>query len=289
MNIGMIGIGLMGHGIASNILKNNRYSLTFLTHAGNQPTRQLEENGAKAASSIEQTIAGADVIILCVTGAAQVEEILFAEGGIFEHVKKGQMIVDCSTSMPEKTREFAKKLAPLEVPFIDAAMTRTPKEAATGQLNLIVGSKKAEFDQLHELLSQFAEHIIHAGEVGSGQALKLIHNYVSLGYAAVMAEAAAQADKQGIDPQRFLDVLHVGGGNSVVLERFRPFLTDKDISGLQFSLSNAAKDIGYYIQAYEDSPLSSAIMDLFCRGVAEIGPTQSVLHLKDLLAEHSKK
>ncbi|MGB2374689.1 MAG: NAD-binding protein, partial [Candidatus Puniceispirillaceae bacterium] len=171
----------------------------------------------------------------------------------------------------------------------DAAMTRTPKEAAEGRLNLIVGSQKAEFDHLHPLLSQFAEHIIHAGEVGSGQALKLIHNYVSLGYAAVMAEAAAQADKQGIDPQRFLDVLHAGGGNSVVLERFRPFLTDKDISGLQFSLSNAAKDIGYYIQAHEDSPLSSAIMDLFCRGVAEIGPTESVLHLKDLLANNPKK
>lgn len=289
MNIGMIGIGLMGHGIASNILKNSRYHLTFLTHAGNQPTQILQENGAKAAATIEQTIDKAEVILICVTGAVQVEEILFAEGGIFEHVKKGQMIVDCSTSMPEKTREFAKKLASLDVPFLDAAMTRTPKEAAEGRLNLIVGSQKAEFDHLHPLLSQFAEHIIHAGEVGSGQALKLIHNYVSLGYAAVMAEAAAQADKQGIDPQSFLDVLHAGGGNSVVLERFRPFLTDKDIGGLQFSLSNAAKDIGYYIQAYEDSPLSSAIMDLFCRGVAEIGPTESVLHLKDLLANNPEK
>ena len=289
MNIGMIGIGLMGHGIASNILKNSRYHLTFLTHAGNQPTQQLQENGAKAAATIEQTIDKTDVILLCVTGAVQVEEILFAEGGIFEHAEKGQMIVDCSTSMPEKTREFSQKLASLEVPFIDAAMTRTPKEAAEGRLNLIVGSQKAEFDYLHPLLSQFAEHIIHAGEVGSGQALKLIHNYVSLGYAAVMAEAAAQADKQGIDPQRFLDVLHAGGGNSVVLERFRPFLTDKNISGLQFSLSNAAKDIGYYIQAHEDSSLSSAIMDLFCRGVAEIGPTESVLHLKDLLANNPKK
>ena len=289
MHIGMIGVGLMGHGIASNILKNSRYHLTFLTHAGNQPTGKLQRNGAKPAATIEQTIDKADIILICVTGAVQVEEILFGKGGIFEHVNKGQIIVDCSTSMPEKTLEFAARLAQADIPFIDAAMTRTPKEAAEGRLNLIVGAKKAEFDQLHPLLSQFAEHIIHAGEVGSGQALKLIHNYVSLGYAAVMAEAAAQADKQGIDPQKFLDVLHVGGGNSVVLERFRPFLTNKDISGLQFSLSNAAKDIGYYIQAHEDSPLSFAIMDLFCRGVAEIGPTESVLHLKDLLANNLEK
>ena len=160
-------------------------------------------------------------------------------------------------------------------------------QAAAGRLNLIVGADKPVFNEIYPLLDLFAENIVHAGEVGAGQALKLIHNYVSLGYAAVMAEAAAQADKQGIDAQRFLDVLHVGGGNSAVLERFRPFLTNKDISGLQFSLSNAAKDIGYYIQAHEDSPLSSAIMDLFCRGVDEIGPSESVLHLKDLLAQQT--
>ena len=167
-------------------------------------------------------------------------------------------------------------------------MTRTPKEAAEGRLNLIVGADKSAFEEVYPLLNLFAENILHAGDVGTGQALKLIHNYVSLGYAAVMAEAAAQAEKQGIDTQCFLDALHVGGGNSAVLERFRPFLIDKDISGLQFSLSNAAKDIGYYIRANEDSPLSSAIMDLFCRGVDEIGPSQSVLYLKDLLAQQTK-
>jgi 3-hydroxyisobutyrate dehydrogenase-like beta-hydroxyacid dehydrogenase len=288
MHIGMIGIGLMGHGIAANILKNDSYRLTFLTHAGNQPTKQLEAAGAMAAGSIKEVVEEADIILICVTGATQVEEILFSPDGVGTYAGKGQIIIDCSTSMPEKTRLFAARLAEAGIPFVDAAMTRTPKEAAEGRLNLIVGAEKEIFDQLHPLLSQFAENIVHAGAVGSGQALKLIHNYVSLGYAAVMAEAAAQAQKQGIEPQRFLDVLHVGGGNSVVLERFRPFLTDKDISGLQFSLSNAAKDIGYYIQAYEDTPISSAVMDLFCRGVAEVGPSESVLHLTDLLAKKAK-
>ena len=203
-------------------------------------------------------------------------------------LKKGKSSLIARPVCRKKHGFLLLKLAEAGIPFVDAAMTRTPKEAAEGRLNLIVGAEKDIFDQLHPLLSQFAENIVHAGAVGSGQALKLIHNYVSLGYAAVMAEAAAQAQKQGIDPQRFLDVLHVGGGNSIVLERFRPFLTDKDISGLQFSLSNAAKDIGYYIQAYEDTPISSAVMDLFCRGVAEIGGSESVLHLTDLLAKKAK-
>ena len=287
MKIGMIGVGLMGKGIATNILKDKIYQLTFFSHQGNQPTDTLEAAGALATPTIKETISNAKIIILCVTGAAQVEEILFGPEGILAQGKKGQIIIDCSTSMPDKTKAFAARLAEAEINFVDAAMTRTPKEAAAGRLNLIVGADKPVFDEIYPLLDLFAENIVHAGEVGAGQALKLIHNYVSLGYAAVMAEAAAQADKQGIDAQRFLDVLHVGGGNSVVLERFRPFLTNKDISGLQFSLSNAAKDIGYYIQAHEDSPLSSAIMDLFCRGVDEIGPSESVLHLKDLLAQQT--
>ncbi len=288
MKIGMIGVGLMGHGIATNILKDKAYHVNFLAHQGNQPTDALEAAGATAFPSIKETIANAKMIILCVTGAVQVEEILFAPEGILSQGKKGQIIIDCSTSMPDKTKAFAARLAEAGIIFVDAAMTRTPKEAAAGRLNLIVGADKSVFEEVYPLLSLFAENIVHAGDVGAGQTLKLIHNFVSLGYAAVMAEAAAQAEKQGIDAQRFLDVLHVGGGNSVVLERFRPFLTNKDISGLQFSLSNAAKDIGYYIQAHEDSPLSSAIMDLFCRGVDEIGPGESVLHLKDLLAQQTK-
>ena len=238
MKIGMIGVGLMGKGIATNILKDKTYQLHFLTHQGNQPTDTLEAAGALANPTIKETISNAKIIILCVTGAAQVEEILFGPEGILAQGKKGQIIIDCSTSMPDKTKAFSARLAEAEITFVDAAMTRTPKEAAAGRLNLIVGAHKPVFDEIYPLLDLFAENIVHAGDVGAGQALKLIHNYVSLGYAAVMAEAAAQADKQGIDAQRFLDVLHVGGGNSAVLERFRPFLTNKDISGLQFSLSN---------------------------------------------------
>src|SRR6056300_1023656 len=106
MHIGMIGIGLMGHGIAANILKNDSYRLTFLTHAGNQPTNQLEAAGAMAAGSIKEVVEEADIILICVTGATQVEEVLFSPDGVGTYAGKGQIIIDCSTSMPEKTRLF---------------------------------------------------------------------------------------------------------------------------------------------------------------------------------------
>lgn len=283
MNIGMIGVGLMGHGIARNIIKNADYKLTFLRHPGNQSTIDLEAAGATGTDDIAHLVSRADIIILCVTGAVEVDAILFNPGGVSAHIRAGQTVLDCSTGLPEKTKNFASRLARHSVHFADAAMTRTPKEAREGRLNLIVGADKEIFEYLKPLMACFAEIITHAGDIGSGQALKLIHNYVSLGFAAILAEAAAQAERSGIEAKTLIDILDAGGGKSIVLERFRPYLTNRDSSALEFTLSNAAKDIGYFIQAHSDSPLSSALLETYCRAVDVGGPHRAVPELVDII------
>jgi len=125
-------------------------------------------------------------------------------------------------------------------------MTRTPKEAEEGRLNLIVGAPADLFAELTPLLEGFAENIAHAGGVGAGHTLKLLHNYVSLGFAAVLAEATAASRRAGIDDTALLDVLGKGGGGGVILERLRPYIEAGDASGFRFSVANASKDIGYY-------------------------------------------
>ncbi|MGO1913521.1 MAG: NAD-binding protein, partial [Halomonadaceae bacterium] len=130
--------------------------------------------------------------------------------------------------------------------FMDAAMTRTPKEAAEGRLNLIVGAPKALFDETLPLLQGFAENIAHAGDVGAGHTLKLLHNFVSLGFSAVLAEATAASRKAGISDTALLEVLGAGGGGGVVLERLRPYIAENDPSGFKFTVANASKDLGYY-------------------------------------------
>ena len=102
-------------------------------------------------------------------------------------------MLDCSTSLPEKSRTFAKRLATKQIRYIDAAMTRTPKEAEQGRLNLILGGDDADIQEVMDLLNCFADKITFAGPVGAGHGLKLIHNYVSLGFAAILSEAAAAA------------------------------------------------------------------------------------------------
>ncbi|QNI02408.1 NAD(P)-dependent oxidoreductase [Halomonas sp. SH5A2] len=243
--VGIVGVGLMGHGIANSLLRAG-HEVCFLEHSGNQPVDDLMASGATALSSGREVAQNADVVILCVTGSPQVEAVLFEPNGVLEGLKPGSVVVDCSTALPSSTETVAAKVADAGGRFMDAAMTRTPKEAEEGRLNLIVGAPKALFDETLPLLQGFAENIAHAGDVGAGHTLKLLHNFVSLGFSAVLAEATAASRKAGISDNALLEVLGAGGGGGVVLERLRPYIVNNDPSGFKFTVANATKDLGYY-------------------------------------------
>lgn len=249
--IGMIGIGMMGHGIASNLIKHG-HTLTLLNHAGNQSLADLITLGAKTCDSPKDLAAQVDIVILCVTGTPQVEEVLLGEDGVLKGIRAGSVVIDCSTAVPTSTDRIAKLVIEHGCQFIDSPMTRTPKEAAEGRLNLLVGADANIFEQYKPILACFAENIIHAGPIGAGHRMKLLHNFVSLGSVALMAEAAACAQSSGINPQIFIDVLAVGGGWGAPLERLKPYLSSGDASAMRFSLANTLKDLSYYNQMAQD-------------------------------------
>ncbi|WP_227368877.1 NAD(P)-dependent oxidoreductase [Halomonas sp. M20] len=244
-NVGLVGVGLMGHGIGRNLLRHG-HTLTFLDHPGNQPVDDLLDAGAISKPSAREVAEASEVVILCVTGTPQVESVLFEPNGVLEGLKPGSIVIDCSTAIPSSTVTIAERVAEREGRFLDAAMTRTPKEAEEGRLNLLVGAPDALFAEVRPLLESFAEHIVHGGPVGAGHKLKLLHNFVSLGFTAVLAEATAAARRAGIADDVFLEVLGNGGGGGVILERLRPFIANEDPSGFRFSLANTLKDVGYY-------------------------------------------
>ena len=243
--IGVVGVGLMGHGIASNIQKKG-WRLAFLDHPGNQPTDDLRAGGAWVAKTPKELAARCDTLILCLTGTPQVEAVLTGPDGILEALRPGATVIDCSTAVPSSTLRLAPLVEAAGGQMLDAPMTRTPKEAAEGRLNLIVGGDRTLFEQKLPLLQSFAENITHAGGHGAGHTLKLLHNFVSLGFSAVLAEASAASNKAGIDPQVFRSVLANGGGAGVVLERLTPFILDGDVAAFRFTIANAFKDIDYY-------------------------------------------
>ena len=258
--IGMIGIGMMGHGIASNLLKHGQ-PLTVLEHPGNQPLDALLTAGARTVNSARTLAEQADVIILCVTGSPQVEAILLGEQGVLQSLKAGTTVIDCSTAIPTSTEKIAAQVQARGGRFLDAPMTRTPKEAAEGRLNLLVGGDAELFAACRPLLSCFAENIVHTGPVGSGHRMKLLHNYVSLGTVTLLAEAAACAQLSGVNAQTFVDVLAMGGGWGAALERLKPTLANGDTSGLRFSMSNALKDLSYYNQMALDTQADRTVAE----------------------------
>lgn len=286
-HIGMVGIGLMGHGIASNLLRHG-HALTVFEHAGNQPLQALQAAGAQVQPTLQGVAAAADVVVLCVTGSPQVEAVVLGAAGLLGHLRAGTVVVDCSTAVPSSTTRVAAAVHAAGGRFADAPMTRTPKEAAEGRLNLLVGADAALFAELRPLLACFAENIVHCGDIGAGHRMKLLHNFVSLGSAALVAEAAACARRGGVAADVFVDVLAQGGGGGVTLERMRPYLEHGDDGALRFALANAVKDLGYYTTMAADSGAASAIAQAVLahleRGVQMLGAESFVPRLVDALA-----
>ncbi|HET8747598.1 MAG TPA: NAD(P)-dependent oxidoreductase [Ramlibacter sp.] len=243
--IGMVGIGLMGHGIATNLQKHG-YPLALFEHAGNQPLDALKAGGARGFTSAKELAAASDVVITVLTGSPQVEAVVMGPGGLLEGLRPGCIVIDCSTAIPSSTARVAQAVQQAGARFLDAPMTRTPKEAAEGRLNLLVGGDAALLEECRPILRCFAENITHVGPVGAGHGMKLLHNYVSLGMVTLLAEAAACARRSGVAPDAFAEVLAKGGGGGTALERIKPYLLAEDPGGLRFSIANARKDLDYY-------------------------------------------
>lgn len=248
MKVGMIGVGLMGHGIARNVIGRGGFPLAFMQHPGNQPVDDLLAQGAEGRASAAEVAADADVVILCVTDSTQVEAVLTGASGVLARLRPGAVVIDCSTSIPDSTLRMAAAVQQAGGAFLDAPMTRTVQHAHDGKLNLLVGGDAAVLARVRPVLASFTENVEHVGPIGFGHRLKLLHNFVSIGFMSLLAEAAAQAADAGVDPKLFVDILAKGGGAGAALQRLSPYMIAGDSSGIPFFISNAVKDIGYYRQ-----------------------------------------
>jgi 3-hydroxyisobutyrate dehydrogenase-like beta-hydroxyacid dehydrogenase len=200
--VGFIGVGLMGHGMAKNIVEKG-YPLAILGHRNRKPVDDLVKRGATKAKSPAELAKSCDVIFLCVTSSLQVEDLIRRADGIKAGAHEGLIVVDCSTADPNSTIALARELAPLGVRLIDAPLGRSPKEAELGLLNTFVGADDETLKEIRPLIETWAENIIHVGPVGAGHKMKIINNFVAMSYVAVYAEAFTAAKKTGVPLEKF--------------------------------------------------------------------------------------
>ena len=158
--IGFIGLGLMGHGMAKNLLQKG-HPLAFVVHRNRANLADLLDLGAKEASSLRDLGASCEVVILCVTGTPQVEASVY--GGLLEAARKDQLVIDCSTSMPESTDRIRADFEKKGARFVDAPLARTPLQAEEGKLNCMVGADDETFAEVKPVLEKFCENIFHVG------------------------------------------------------------------------------------------------------------------------------
>jgi 3-hydroxyisobutyrate dehydrogenase-like beta-hydroxyacid dehydrogenase len=257
--IGFVGIGLMGHGIAKNLVTKG-YPLTLRLHRNRKPAEDLMAAGAKEVGSYAELARASDIVFLCVTGAPQVEEVVFGPEGLADGAREGLTIVDTSTSEPAVTTRTRETLARKGVRFVDAPLARTPVEAEAGRLNIMVGAEPEAFEALKPVLSAFCENIIHAGPPGHGHILKLINNFIAQAICTATAEACAAAAKSGLSLRKLHEVISAGAVNSGLFQMLvGKMLESGDLTGLKFTLSNAAKDLRYYTHFTESMMLPSIV------------------------------
>jgi 3-hydroxyisobutyrate dehydrogenase-like beta-hydroxyacid dehydrogenase len=256
--IGFIGIGMMGHGMAKNLLAKG-HPLTFMVHRDRSRIADLVAAGAKEAKTPAEVAAASDVVILCVTGSPQVEQNVFGEGGLLSAARSGLTVVDTSTAEPGSTAKIREALAAKGTTFVDAPLARTPKEAEEGRLNTMVGASDADFERLKPVFATYCENIFHVGPPGAGHTLKLVNNFMAMTRVASIAEAFAVAAKAGVRTDMLFKVVSMGALNSPIFQMMGGGAVEGDLTRMKFSIVNGAKDMRYYTHLAESLPVPSFV------------------------------
>ena len=242
--IGFVGLGLMGHGMAKNIVQKG-YPLVVLGHRNRKPVEHLKSLGAREAATPRELGAACEIVHLCVTGSPEVEALLRGADGVVASGRRGLVVIDCSTSNPVSTLALGDELRASGMTLVDAPLSRTPVEAEAGTLDTMVGADAETFARIEPVLRCWAANVVHLGPLGLGHKMKLVNNFVAMGYAALFAEALAIARKAGLSIEQFHSVIGSGRMRSGFYDTFIKWSREGDEAAHRFTIANAHKDMRY--------------------------------------------
>lgn len=289
-SIGFIGVGLMGQGMARNLVDKG-FALTVMGHRNRKPVEELVAAGAREAKTPKELAGQATIIFLCVTGSPQVEAVLRGPDGIVAGARPDTVIVDCSTSDPGSTVRLAAELEAKGLHLCDAPLGGTPAQAAQGQLSTMIGASDAVFARIKPACEAWAQKVVHLGPVGDGHKMKLLNNFLSMGYGAIYAEALTLAQKIGITPQTFNSVISGSRMDCGFYQTFMKYVLERDRDAHKFTLVNALKDVRYLEgvanAAGIPNPVGNAVKNVYASAVAAGKGEEYVPMITDWVAGQS--
>lgn len=286
--IGFVGVGLMGEGMAASLMKAG-YPVTVMAHRNRAPVERLVAAGAAEATDLAGIAQASDIVHLCAPGSPQVEAVVEA---LLPHLAPGTVVIDCSTSEPTSTARLAERLDAAGCALADAPLGGTPAQAVVGGLSTMVGAAPEVFARIEPVLAAWAgAGIVHLGPTGTGHKMKLLMNFLSLGYGAIYAEALTLSAKVGISPQQFDSVMRGSRMGCGFYETFMGYAVHGDREAHKFTLTNALKDISYLASMAEAegvaNPVGAAIKGSYdlAVGAGGDGAEDYVPHLVDFIAQ----
>lgn len=224
--VGLIGLGIMGSGIARNLLKAG-FDLWVWNRTASRMDPLVAE-GAHHAASPADLASHVDVVITCVSDTPDVEAVLLGPHGVIEQARPGMLVIDTSTISPQTTRAIVARLADQGVHMLDAPVSGGSEGAARGTLSIMVGGQAEQFDRALPIFQAIGKTITHVGEHGAGQTVKLVNQILVVGNALAICEALLFAQAGGVDPQKALEAVSQGAAGSWMLSNRGPQILARD-------------------------------------------------------------
>jgi 3-hydroxyisobutyrate dehydrogenase len=239
--IGFLGLGIMGSRMAANLAKAG-FELTVWTHTEGKAERWATEHRATAVATPAEVAAASDIVVSMVVDGAQVETVLCGANGVANGANQGLLCVDMSTIAPTDTRRIAARLEQQGIRMVDAPVTGSSPRAQAGTLTIMVGGEQSDFERAKPALEAMGELIVHVGELGKGEMLKLINNSLGAANAAAVAEALLLADATGVDLDALVAVTQSGSGASAQMQMKSGPMREHDYTTL-FKTEHLLKDV----------------------------------------------
>jgi len=248
VRIGFVGLGGMGRGVVKNMALNG-LSVTA-TDVDTAKVEDVRQYGVGVGDSVNEIAASSDVFGMCVSTAEVVQQLLLGDGGALAQMRSGSVFLDHTTVSVSHVDKMRRACSERGIEYAEAPMTRTPKHADVGQVNVLYGGSEKLLERLRPVFETYAENIFHVGPDGHGIRLKLIHNYIAFANVASFCEGFALAAKDGLDMTKVIDIVSAAGGKSGMMDLYGELTLNRDFTP-HMPLTYAQKDVRYYAEWLE--------------------------------------